>query len=155
MKHNYSQTFSKRPFSALIILLGLSAIMFLVGCNAAQGGTNAEPSSDFQPLAEVNLSTQSYDAKRLGEFTWAETAVVTLAYTLPNINTTLFDLRLVDSAGESWVILHSENYRTDEHGGGSWEHSLPAGEYHLVLTAAQSPGVLSVQWQRELSERKE
>lgn len=104
------------------------------------------PPPDFQLVAEVNLSDQAYDEEIVGEFTLTETAVASIFYTIPNIDTNEFDLSLSGPDGESFVILHSENFRTDENGGGAWEQSLPAGVYQLALTASQTPGTLSVYW---------
>ena len=126
-------------------IVGLFIIVLLtVSCQTDQA--RPTPPLDFQFVAEVDLSAQPYDEKMLGEFTLAETAVTSIFYTIPNIDTTIFDLSLSGPDGESFVILHSENFRTDENGGGTWEQSLPAGDYQLVLTASQTPGTLSVYW---------
>ncbi|MFZ1397227.1 MAG: hypothetical protein WAS33_10040 [Candidatus Promineifilaceae bacterium] len=85
----------------------------------------------------------------MGEFTLTETAVAHIFYTIPNIDTAEFDLRLLGPNGDSLVILHSEEFRTDKSGGGTWEQSLPAGVYQLVLTASQTPGTLSVYWSNQ------
>jgi hypothetical protein len=131
----------------MLLVRGLLFIIIVAGCIACQNQAAGTVSpADLQPVAEIDLSTRPYDGENLGEFTLEEAAVVTIAYTLPNVNTTSFDLRLNDSEGESLVILHSENHRTDENGGGTWEQSLTQGEYRLVLTADQSPGVLTVYW---------
>lgn len=129
-------------------IVGLFIIVLLaVSCTAGQ--TQPTPSPDFQSMAEVDLSAQPHDDEMLGEFTLMETAVAHIFYTIPNIDTTIFDLSLSGPDGESFVILHSEDFRTDESGGGTWEQSLPAGVYQLVLTASQTPGTLSVYWTSE------
>lgn len=102
------------------------------------------PPPDFQPLAVVDLAAQAHAAEMVGQFTVTETAVVSLFYTIPNIDTTVFDLSLSGPDGDSIVILHSEAFRTDDNGGGTWEQSLPPGEYRLLLTAPQTDGTLSV-----------
>jgi hypothetical protein len=117
-------------------------VLLTVSCQTDQ----SQPPPDFQFVAEVDLSAQSHDAETVGEFTLRETAVTRIFYTIPNIDTTIFDLSLSGPDGESFVILHSENFRTDENGGGTWEQSLAAGVYQLVLTASQTPGILSVYW---------
>jgi hypothetical protein len=119
--------------------------LLLVGCQAAQTGTTVPP--DVPLVAEVDLSDHAYDEEILGTFTLAETAVVTIYYTIPNLNTAGFDLSLNDQNDNSLVILHSEDYRTDENGGGTWEKSLTPGTYRLALTAEQSEGILSVYWE--------
>ena len=82
----------------------------------------------------------------VGEFEVAETAVITLTYLVPNVETAVFDLTLAGPE-DNYVILHSEDYRTDENGGGSWEHNLTPGSYQLLLTATQTTGTVSVYWQ--------
>jgi len=140
------QLFTKAQTKYFVPLtLGLFIIVLLtVSCAADQA--QQMPPPDFQLVAEVDLSTQPHDAETVGEFTLTETAVVTILYTIPNIDTAIFDLRLSGPDSESFVILHSENFRTDENGGGAWEQSLPAGNYRLVLTVPQTPGTLSVYW---------
>jgi hypothetical protein len=120
--------------AALFIL-----VLFGAGCRAGQA-----PPPDRQLLSETDLSAQVHDDETVGQFTLSETAVVEISYTIPNIDTPYFDLTLHGPNGESMVILQSENYRTDENGGGSWEKSLPPGAYRLALTAAQSPGSLTI-----------
>ena len=138
----------KRPFPATTLLLvNLLVFILAVGCTTDKQGNGLTPPPDFQLLAEVNLSTQSFDGEILGQFTLEETAVTIIFYTIPNINTTDFDLSLSGPAGSSYTILHSEDYQTDENGGGTWEQSLPPGDYSVVLTASQTPGTLSVYWQ--------
>ena len=133
-----------RYLQAALAMLVITAV---VGCAAFQNqATGMASPAELQPVAEIDLSTRPYDQERLGQFTLTETAVVTIAYTLPNIDTSYFDLRLVESQGESLVILHSEDYRTDENGGGTWQQSLTPGAYRLLLTAEQSPGILTVYW---------
>jgi hypothetical protein len=119
---------------------GLLLLAVATGCTAVPQSVPA----DYQAVAEVNLADRAFAAETIGEITVAETAVVGIAYTLPNVNTTYFDLSLVGPDGDSHLILHSEDYQTDANGGGTWEQSLPPGTYRLVLTADQSLGILSV-----------
>lgn len=126
-------------------LVGLFIIVLLtVSCTAGQAQPTPPPG--FQLMAEVDLSARPYEGEMVGEFTLRETAVASIFYTIPNIDTTIFDLSLSGPDGASFVILHSEDFRTDESGGGAWEQSLPAGVYQLVLTASQNPGTLSIYW---------
>ncbi|MAU00565.1 MAG: hypothetical protein CL608_25760 [Anaerolineaceae bacterium] len=125
-------------------VLLISLVLLTVSCQANQAQPTPPP--HFQRVAEVDLSAQSHDAETVGEFTVAETAVTNIFYTLPNADTPYFDLSLVGPEGEKQVILHSESYRTDASGGGTWEQNLPAGTYRLVLTADSGAGVLSVYW---------
>jgi len=111
------------------LLLGLLLITLLaVGCT----GQHEQIPSDAQLLAEVDLAAQPHDAEAVGEFSLAETAV--------------FDLSL-SGPDDNFVVLHSEDFRTDENGGGTWEQNLAPGTYQLVLTASQTPGTLSVYWE--------
>ena len=145
---NALQRNAKRPFPTILLVTGVQLVfIFLVSCTVINQGTNLTPPSESQLLAEVDLSSQSFDSEILGKFTLAETAVVTIFYTLPNANTPYFDLSLIGPEAESRVILHSENYRTDESGSGTWEQNLAPGIYQLVLTADPGPGVLSIYWE--------
>jgi hypothetical protein len=128
----------------LIFGLFLLVVSLTVSCAADQAQPTPPP--DFQFVAEVDLSAQPHDEELLGEFTLGETAVTRIFYTIPNIDTTDFDLSLIGPNDESFVILHSEDFRTDEKGGGTWEQRLAAGDYRLVLTASQTAGTLSVYW---------
>lgn len=147
MKDKFSLTTRQRPFPALVMLAaGLLLIMLLAGCNAAWRGVNLTPAPGFQPLAKVDLSARAFDGEILGQFTLAETAAVSLLYTLPRAGLPYFDLSLVGPGDERRVVLHSEDYRTDEHGGGTWEQRLAPGTYRLALTSEPGPGLLSVFW---------
>jgi hypothetical protein len=126
--------------AALFIIVLLAA-----GCRPAQT-ENTGPPPDFQFVAEVDLSAQAYDEEILGELTLAETADVAIFYTIPNLNTSGFDLSLKGQNDDRVLILHSEDFQTDENGGGTWEKNLMPGTYRLALTAAQSDSVLSVYW---------
>ena len=147
MNHTILNTNAKRPFLVTILLtLSLLVIVLTVDCSAGKNSASLTPPPGFQPLAEVDLSTQSFDGELLGQFSLKETAVTTIFYTLPNADTAYFDLSLSGPEDDSLVILHSENYRTDENGSGSWEQNLAPGTYRLVLTADQSSSILSVYW---------
>lgn len=133
-------------------VFGMVAIMALllsitVGVNviAVQNqGAALAPPPDFQLVAEIDLSSRAYDADVLGQFMVAETAAVDIFFTLQEVDTPYLDLSLIGPAGDEITILHGEGFRTGRHGKGTWKRNLPAGTYQLVLTAHQSPGVLSV-----------
>lgn len=128
----------------IIMLLAMLSvlILFAVGCDAGQAGLTPPP--DFQAVATVDLSAQPHEGAEIGQLTLTETAVVSIFYTLPNIDTPYFDLSLSGPNGDNLVILRSETFRTDENGGGSWEQRLSPGEYRLLLSAPQTSGILSV-----------
>lgn len=138
------QTTTQARLMRLIKLITgfFSIILFAMSCTAGQ--SQQMPPPDFQLVAQVDLSDHAYEEEIVGQFTLAETAVVTLFYTLPNANTTYFDLSLIGPEDDSLMILHSEDYHTDENGGGMWEESLAPGTYQLALTADPSGTVLSV-----------
>ncbi len=118
--------------------------LLVVGCT----NQNDQIPPDAELLAEVDLATKPHEAAMVGEFEVAATAVITLTYLVPNVETAVFDLTLAGPDDE-YVILHSEGYRTDENGGGTWEQTLAPGSYQLRLTASQTTGMLSVYWESE------
>ena len=143
-----SNTVSARRVAllALGLLIGLFALSAWLFWRQNQDKLTAVP-PDFQLAAKVDLAARSYDGETVAQLRLEETAVVHIYYTLPNIDLTYFDLELMGSDGDTHLILHSEDYQTDENGGGAWEEWLPRGVYQLVLTAPQSPGVLSIYWE--------
>lgn len=102
--------------------------------------------SDFQQAAEIDLSNRSYKEEILGQFLLEDTTDLDILFSIPNVDTTFLDLSLMGPDSVLTVILHSEDYRTDQHGSGRWKKSLTPGAYQLVLTSEQSPGTLSVFW---------
>ena len=132
----------KRHHLAKAAFLLLIISLMTVGCTRQ----NEQISPDAELLTEVDLAAQPYEAAMVGEFEVAETAVITLTYLVPNVETAVFGLTLAGPE-DDYVILHSEDYRTDENGGGSWEQTLVPGSYQLLLTASQTAGTLSVYWQ--------
>lgn len=146
MKHKRLNTNNKRPFPTTILLILTLLIMMAVGCTAGKNNEPMTPPPDFQLLAEVDLSDRPFDSEILGEFTLVETAVPTLFYTLPNADTPYFDLTLIGPDDASRLILHSEDYRTDDSGGGTWQQNLPPGTYQLILTSEPGTGILLVYW---------
>lgn len=123
------------------VIFLLLVTLLAVGCT----GQNEQIPPDAELLAEVDLAAQPHEAAVVGEFEVAETAVVTLTYLVPDVETAVFDLSL-HGPDNDYVILHSEDYRTDDNGGGSWEQNLTPGTYQLLLTASQTDGTLSVYW---------
>ena len=102
------------------------------------------PPPNFQLVTEVDLSSGSHNGETLLSFTLDEPSVVGIYFAIEQIDTRSLDLRLVGADGQSAVLLHAEDYRTDRDGGGLWEQRLEAGTYQLLLSAAQSPGRLAV-----------
>ncbi len=145
---------ARRRTAVSLLMLKVFMNMLVVGCAAFLGDQHGMPPSNYQQAAEVDLAAQPYDEELLGELALTETAAVAIFYTLPKADTAYLDLRLIGPEDGDRVILHSENYRTDEDGGGIWEQELPAGTYRLVLTAEPGPGVLSVYWDPSLTSDK-
>ena len=137
---------AKRTFTKLMIALLMIGLL-IAGCQSNQ--VQQIPPEGFQFVAEIDLSAKSYDEEIVGAFTVVESAVTTLFYTLPNADTPYFDLSLIGPDNTSHLILHSENYRTDDSGGGTWEQNLAPGSYQLILTADPGPGTLAVYWGHE------
>jgi hypothetical protein len=94
-------------------------------------------------VAEIDLSSQSYAAQPLAEFTVNEPTWVGVFIVVRDINTSYFDLRVAGSGEYNSVVLHGEGYRA-ERDGGLWEENLLPGTYQLVLTSNQSPGTAAI-----------
>lgn len=139
MTHILKQYYLGKTAVWLSVLLLITPLA--MGCT---GPTDQIP-PDAELLAEVDLAAQPHEAAVVGEFEVAETAVITLTYLVPDVETAVFDLTLA-GPDDHYVILHSEEYRTDENGGGSWEHNLTPGSYQLLLTASQTTSTLTVYW---------
>lgn len=133
-------TNAQTKFFVLLIIF----VLLTVSCQANQAQPTPPP--DFQQVAEVDLSAQPHEAETVGEFTVTETAVTSIFYAMPNIDTATFALSLRGPDDQNFVILRSENFRTDENGSGTWEETLEPGTYQIMLTASQTPGTLSVYW---------
>ena len=101
------------------------------------------PPEDFQPIAQIDLSSRPYSVEPLAQFPLDQAAYVGVFIAVRDIHTTYFDLSITGSDGYHSVILHGEGYRADQDGG-LWEQNLPPGEYRIVLTSAKTPGTASV-----------
>jgi hypothetical protein len=101
------------------------------------------PPQDFQPVAQIDLSSRSYSEEMLAQFSFDQATWVGVFIAVRDINTTYFDLSVTGPGGYRSVILHGEGYRADQDGG-LWEQNLPPGAYRLVLTSEKSPGSASV-----------
>lgn len=124
----------------LMLTLGITAV-FLFNHQPAATTTG-------HLLAEVTLNDGPYNATTIAEFELTETAVTHLHFTLTNLETAVFDLQLQPENDASITILHAEDYRTNQDGGGDWKQTLPAGRYKLVLTAEQSRGTVNIYQER-------
>jgi hypothetical protein len=97
-------------------------------------------------LLNIDLATQVFNGETVGQIVVEETAVVGIFFTIQNVDTSCFDLSLADSESSRFVILHGEDFRTNEEGSGSWGKSLRSGMYQSVLTTEPNPGRLSIDW---------
>lgn len=139
-----------RVLAAVIVslmVLGL-VIAALVNAIAMQNsGRQTAPPPNFQPAAQIDLSARSYDNETLAQITLDQATTLGVFFVIKDINTAYFDLSLNGPAGFHALILHSEEFRTDDAGASSLqEFALQPGEYRLVLTSWQSPGRLFVDW---------
>jgi hypothetical protein len=123
--------------AALLLLLAVFAVI-------QAWDRRPETATDPRLLAMVDLATGPFDEVVVARFTLAETRVVQLRYSLINLDSPAFDLSLQGAERARFTILHAEQYRTSEDGGGDWQQTLPPDDYRLVLTAAQSPGTLAI-----------
>jgi hypothetical protein len=114
--------------------------------NGFAGGTPLDrfsPPQGYDPVAQIDLSTQPYSEETLAQFTLTELTTVGVFLTVRDINTPYFDLSVTGLDGFSSTVLHGEGYRADRDGG-LWEESLQPGTYQIVLTSRQSPGNISL-----------
>ena len=140
------KTRSLRPGPVLWLgLLLLTLLISACGLDVSPGMALTPPAG-YALLGEADLSARAYDAVALGQLEIREPALVGIFYALPDAETAYFDLRLDSPDGDSQLILHSEDFRTDGSGGGVWESRLEPGVYELVLNSRQGTGVLSAYW---------
>ena len=152
MQRNEVQKTTARRQGAQDRLLPLALLIIVLltaGCLGDDAENTQAPPADYQPLAEVDLSARTYDDEVLGQFDLEEAADVDLFYTLQEIDTPYFSLLLSGPGGDRVEILHSEEFRTDRAGGGSWARRLTPGVYELRLTADQSQGAVAVYWKQQ------
>lgn len=101
------------------------------------------PPQSFQPIAQLDLLGRAYTDEALWQFALDQPAEIGIYAVVQGINTTYFDLRLTGSDGFAAVILHGEDYVTDQDRV-TWNRTLPPGQYQLVVTARQTPGTISI-----------
>lgn len=130
---------SNRNVSVVIAVVLMLFVAVLVATQPGDGQATAVPVG-YAVLADVDLSSGPFADALVGELVVGDTAVTHLHLALKNLDTPLFTLRLQAENGDAYTILHAENYRTNQDGGGDWEETLPPGSYQLLLTAAQSTG---------------
>lgn len=138
----------ERTGPAALTMLAVTAVVFLstfsINMAATQNGSlRLSPPSNLALVAQVDLTTRAYQNEVLATFSVTENGRLDLFFSVQDINTSYFDLRLLGPNGYSYLLLHGEVYRADRDGG-LRELTLLPGTYQVVLTADQSPGVLSI-----------
>jgi hypothetical protein len=134
---------NNRNVSVVIAVVLMLFVAVLVATRQGNGRATPVPAG-YTVLAEVDLSSGPFADAVLGELVVGETAVTRLHLSLPNLDTPTFSLSLQAEDGTAYPVLHAENYRTNEDGGGDWQETLPPGAYQLRLTAAQSTGTVTI-----------
>ncbi len=124
-----------------VVLMLFVAVLVAVRQNRGQ---RAEASADNQLLTELDLGNGPFAEAVVGEFMVTGTAVTHLHFSLQNLDTPIFSLKLQADDGTLYTILQAENYRTNRDGGGDWQETLLPGRYQLLLTAAQSTGLVTI-----------
>lgn len=134
--------------TAVAAMLGLMTLLLLttlsINTLATQNSTNQLTPPDHLPLAAtVDLTSRAHENEVLATFSVSENGRLELFFTVREINTSYFDLHLTGPNGDNILLLHGETYRADQDGG-LRTFTLVPGNYQVVLTASQSPGVLSL-----------
>lgn len=130
-------TFIPRPI--LVILLPL-----LVAAFVAIRVADRQPAPSLDQVATIDLADSAHDAAVLARFSLRAPAEVELRFTLNQVETARFDLSIAETAGARYSIVRATAFRTDEHGGGAWRQLLPAGDYRVLLSAAQGSGIVTI-----------
>lgn len=145
----YTQVTGTLPTSDKRVLLGavIACVMAFVvsGCSVLRSQTAVtEPPAGYVRIAEADLATGPYDAQILAAFTLDDTAVVSIYFTLQDVDIPFLELSLSGPDGSSRVMLRSAEFKTDAAGSGQWEESLAPGAYQVLLTAEPGQGRLAV-----------
>jgi hypothetical protein len=126
------------------ILTVCLVVVFTLNTSASKNFLNKfSPPQDFEPVAQIDLSTRAYPSETLTEFHLETQTYVGVFVAIHNINTAYFDLSVIGPDGFNSTVLHGEGYNAFQDGG-LWEENLPPGAYRVVLTSHQSPGTASV-----------
>jgi hypothetical protein len=134
---------TRRTIPVMVGTLALFILLTSMLNASAEKNSIHAASQDFVPIAEIDLSAQSYSSETLAQFELKEPANVGVFVIVRGIETTYFDLSVMGFDGYSSTVLHGEVYRAHQESG-SWKETLPAGTYRVVLTSHQSPGTVSV-----------
>ena len=138
----------EKTATAAFMMFAVTAVVLLstlsINTVATQNGANRlSPPANLALAAQIDLSVRAHDNDVLATFSVTEGGRLDLFFAVQDINTDYFDLRLIGPDGTSTLLLHGEVYRADQDGG-LREFDVVPGVYQVVLTAAPSPGVLSI-----------
>lgn len=128
-------------FLAVAILIAVSVYLLVVTRNRV---AEAVLPDSYRLMAVVDLAEQAHRETVLAEFSLTEPTAMELYFSLQSVDTSYLDLSLVAADGRIFLILHSEDYRTDEAGSGTWRETLLPGDYRLLLSAAQGQGKVTI-----------
>ena len=138
-------TGTKTTLATMTGAMALCAILaFTLNISAAKNSLSKfSPPQDFEPVAQIDLSTRTYSAEPLIEFSLDSSTYVGVFVVVHDISTSYVDLSVTGPDGFHSIVLHGEGYNAFQDGG-LWEKNLQPGTYQLVLTSHQSPGQASV-----------
>ena len=126
------------------IMMVCLMIVFTLNTSASKNLlTKFSPPQDFEPVAQIDLSTRAYPSETLTEFRLETQTDAGVFLSIHNIDTTYFDLSVIGPDDFHSTVLHGEGYNAFQDGG-LWEEYLLPGVYRVVLTSRQSPGTASV-----------
>ena len=137
-------TIKKRSSMATTVAIALMLFAAVFVATRQVPGRQPDPPQGYALLAQADLATQAHETTTLAQFSLAQTGDVGLFFTLENLRTTAFDLSIEGADGARFSVMQADELRTDRAGNGEWRETLPAGDYRLLLTAAQSTGMLTV-----------
>jgi hypothetical protein len=134
----------KRSSTATVVAISLMLFVAVFVATRQIPARQSRPPQGYELLAQADLAIQAHEAVALAQFSLAQTSEVGLFFTLQNLRTPAFDLSVEGADGLRFSVMHAEAFRTDRTGNGEWRETLPPGDYRLLLTAAQSAGILTV-----------
>ena len=126
-----------------VLVLDLALVL---AAGLASGANPAQPiivPAAYRPVNTLDLSYHAYQADTVGWFTLDQPTDAGVFVTLSQINTPYFDLVLTGPNGFQAAVLHAEGYSASQDSA-SLEKRMEPGQYWLLLTADQSPGLVTL-----------
>jgi hypothetical protein len=97
----------------------------------------------YQAVASINLQEAASESNAVYRFHLDKPQRVELILTLENIDTAYIEVSMVDALGETWGILHADDFVLSyDHV--RWEETLDPGDYHVRIDSPQSPGLVTL-----------